>query len=198
MLGCLWCSRGQGVCIIWWVKCSYSSVYPPSRRLWRVQNAASVSFHPQQQEVLKGVCEISHSPLVLSTSRECCAVSHDCSNPALSSVEAIERNGVQQVTCSYCSPIFVQHKYLAPFLKMRDLLDSWVFGCLVHSDIFLLRGSERDLHITVFRPAAECDDFSCLKWTNIFPRSEWVCVCVPLPLSLSLHCLTFTKNVTFS
>lgn len=124
-------------------------------------------------------------PRGLSAGRECCAGSHDWS---LTLPCRHRSHWKKWCTAAprYCSPIVAQQKCLAPSLKMRDLLESWVFGCLVQSDIFLLRGSERDLHITVFRPAAECDDFSFLKWTNIFPRSEWVCVCVSRSLSVSL------------
>lgn len=180
----------------WWVKCSSSGPRPPSRRLCRVQNAAQRSVPPWQQEVLKAACEISHGPEAYLPAGN--AVPYPMTGLTLPCRHRSHWKKWRTAARSYCSPIVVQQKCLAPSLKMRDLLDSWVFGCLVHSDIFLLRGSERDLHITVFRPAAECDDFSFLKWTNIFPRSEWVCVCLPLPLRLSLRCLTFTKNVTFS
>lgn len=65
-LDCLRCCRGWDGCIIQWVKCSCLGSLPRIRRLCGVQNAASRSFTPQQQEVLTGACKRSHGPFVLS------------------------------------------------------------------------------------------------------------------------------------
>jgi len=49
-----------------------------------VRGAASRSFPAPQPDVLRGGCEVAHGPSVLSAGRECCAVSRDWSNPAMS------------------------------------------------------------------------------------------------------------------
>lgn len=191
ILGCLCCCRGwDGGSRV--SKISSSGPLPPSRRLCRVQNATLHSIPPQQQEVLKAACEISHGPQPYLPAGNAAPCPVTAVSPAMSvqkPLKEVASSTLQLLQSHLCST-----EVFGSLLKKRDLLDSWVFGCLVHSDIFLLRGSERNLHITVFRPAAGCDDFSFLKWTNIFPRSEWVCVCV----RVCVCCLTFTKNVTFS
>lgn len=124
-------------------------------------------------------------PLSLISRRECCAGSHDWSNPAIPVPEATEGDGVQQGNCSYYRSIIVQQKDLAPFWKMRDLLDSQVFGCLVHSDIFLL-GGVKGTFILLYLDLLLNVMISHALNGRISSPGVSECVCVSLSLSVSL------------